>query len=205
MNKAVIKVRQKFFDNIEEWCKANPEKKKEPYFFMEWVNGEQYGINCKGTVAVHFKEPLFSLYTVKTDRKHYPIAETFNSFRENGEGILELPNLKELKSYIKNARTVFRHQGSMGNPIYSFGENEPVVDAVLLVQLMEMFPKLLLYKNRTSNIMPLYGMNGFDDENTGDECALCPVRAKVKECRTDLHKYDQRAEEIRATKRKKVV
>ena len=52
--------------------------------------------------------------------------------------------------------------------------------------------------------MPLYGINGFDDENTGDECALCPVRAKVEKCRTDLHEYDQRAEEIR-TARKKVV
>ena len=204
MNKNTIKAREKFFTNIEEWCKANPDKQKEPSFYMEWVNGEQYGINCEGTVAVHFKEPLFSLYTVKTDSEHYPIAEKFNSFRENGEGILELPNLKELKSYIKAARTVFRHQGSIGNPIYSFGENEPVVDAVVLAQLMEMFPKLILYKNRTSNLMPLYGINGFCEEYTGDECALCPVRAKVKESKTDLHKYDQRAEEIKAA-RKKVV
>lgn len=199
MNKAVIKARQKFFTDIEEWCKANPEK--ESSFYMEWTGDGQYGIAVRGNMAVHFKEPVFE---AETSKNHFPIAERMSTYRSNAEGLLELPNLKELKSFVKNAKTVYRKQGIKGGIPYSFGYDDPVVDAEHLVQLMEMFPKLLLYRNRTSNIMPLYGINGFDDENTGDECALCPVRAKVKECRTDLHKYDQRAEEIKAA-RKKVV
>lgn len=90
---------------------------------------------------------------------------------------LELPDLAELKTYIKLQK--LEHKKEKGYTVfYDFGEDLPFVNAEFLADILEILPGATATVNKNQ-----YDMLYFTDDN-GDAALLCPVRPPENITRT---------------------
>lgn len=123
---------------------------------------------CDGFRGVQFKNAL-PLDELGDDVEPINFASLIDNAKQNNDIILDLPELKALKTYIKLCKAENKNAAYT----YDFGPGLPLVNAEFLADLLELLPGCKAYtrQNKTS-VAPLY----FEcDAGRG---ILCPVRPK---------------------------
>lgn len=98
---------------------------------------------------------------------------------------LALPDVKKLKTYIKQCRkNKYIDTNESDGIIYSFGKDLPVVNAEYLLTMMEIFPTGTAYAGGTKTAI-------FFNDIAGNKGALMPINKKGKyEEVTDLDRFN---------------
>lgn len=128
--------RQKAAERVIKNAKAS-----QPFrecFHGAWTeNGAQH--LCDGFRAYILSEPL-PLPTIPEDVQKLDIKRLVDSARGNNGPALNLPDVAELRAYIKTEKARKKAIKDKTAPVYDFGDGLPLVNAQFLLDTLELLP-----------------------------------------------------------------
>lgn len=134
-----------------------------------WIKNEMQYI-CDGFRILRLNN---ALPLPKISEKLQPIDadRILTPAKDNAGAVLELPDVGELRAYIKTEKAKRKAIGDKSAIFYDFADDLPRVDAVYLLDMLEILPGCTATaSSRGTLVNPIY----FESEH-GDG-ALCPVR-----------------------------
>jgi hypothetical protein len=147
----------------------NGGKVREALGYAPIIDGKQY--ICDSFSIVELNNPL-PLPELPTHLEYIDAKRILQ--KPNGAIDIELPDAAKLRAYIKINKADFTKQDAKGNIFYDFGDPLPVVDALFLLNMLELLP------DATAAVTPREksNLNGIYFEGESGRGMLLPIRPK---------------------------
>lgn len=109
-----------------------------PGLWGYWKNADGMQCICDTFHAARLSEPL-DLEPIHENATTIDIDNIFK-FSQNNRDALNLPDVPTLKTYIKTEKSRLKTNNQKTVPVYDFGDGLPLVNAQMLLDLLELLP-----------------------------------------------------------------